>query len=290
MRWPSVIALLVAGCGFSAELKSGQAPADAPTADGPPDDIDADGVNNADDNCPTKANAAQHDEDMDFKGDECDPCPHLGGVLDEDIDMDGIGNGCDPRPTIAGDVLAYWNGFHVASAELPADMMMQHGSAARWNVTGGYLEFLATNDDWGVPTVDAGGPTHTTDTRFTIVDSFPTFTASAAGVAVDVPETDTDLFECQARTNNGRREMWRRVPSDLDGWVELDFANATTDNETYRIVLHRTASDLACTTTREGDQPVELASNLDAQGNTRAGLIARSVRVRFLYLAVYRSP
>src|SRR5215203_6665140 len=44
---------------------------------GPPNDVDGDGVLNANDNCPMTANADQHDEDGDARGDACDNCPHL---------------------------------------------------------------------------------------------------------------------------------------------------------------------------------------------------------------------
>lgn len=40
-----------------------------------PNDLDGDGVPNATDNCPNKANKDQKDTDKDKKGDVCDPCP-----------------------------------------------------------------------------------------------------------------------------------------------------------------------------------------------------------------------
>ncbi|MBI5548087.1 MAG: amidohydrolase family protein [Deltaproteobacteria bacterium] len=41
-----------------------------------PDDLDSDGIPNADDNCPTVANLNQADADGDDKGDACDRCPN----------------------------------------------------------------------------------------------------------------------------------------------------------------------------------------------------------------------
>ena len=291
MRGIATIAALVAGCGFSASLpssSSGDGGTDARTIDAPADDRDADGVKNIDDNCPDKPNTGQFDEDDDDKGDECDPCPHLGGVLDQDIDNDGIGNGCDPRPTLGGDMLVYWNGFNI-SGGLPAGMTMIHGSAERWSVVNNELVFTPNSNDWGVPAVDAGGVNHTTDSSFQIAQSFGG-TASAAGVVVDVKADDSDMYECQARTDFQRRQMYRRVPAAPDGWTELESANVTTPNDTYRIELHRRASDLACNTTRLDQPSVALANGADSSGNTRAGLFARNVSARFKYIAVYRSP
>ena len=285
--------LLLVGCGFSAELRGNgdaQPPSDARNPDGTVDDLDGDGIMNAADNCPMHANPGQYDEDTDAKGDECDPCPHLTGASDNDPDDDGIGTGCDPRPTAAGDVLVYWNGFHVAGSALPAGMTMIHGNAARWSISDGDLVFLAADGDWGMPAVETGGASHTTDSTFVIVDSFTTTTASAAGVAVDIRPDDTQLFECQARTNNNSREVWRRNPQQPDGWTIVDGVNVTTPDDTYRIVFQRTPTGLACATTRAGQPTVNVNSSTATLGNTRAGLFARNVQVRFRYFAVYRSP
>ena len=263
---------------------------DARMIDGPPDDIDADGVKNTVDNCPSVANMGQFDEDGDTKGDECDECPQLGAVADHgDPDGDKIGNACDPNPATAGDALAYWNGFHVASAALPEGFTMIHGSAARWSVSGGYFVFDAMGDDWGMPVVDVAKATHSVDSLFEIM-SAQGGTASAAGVAVDVAANDTDLFECQSRTDTGRREIWRRNPAAPDGWSQVSGTTVTTPIDTYRIELERTASELSCKNTRQGQVGVDLQGSDDSNGDTRAGLFARNVDVRFKYIAVYTSP
>jgi hypothetical protein len=109
----------VAGCNFSTDITAVDAPGamiDGRMIDGPENDVDGDGVLNTADNCPAIANPGQGNEDGDTKGDESDPFPHQTGTADEDGDTDGIGNGCYPGPGTAGDKLAYWNGFHVASA------------------------------------------------------------------------------------------------------------------------------------------------------------------------------
>jgi thrombospondin type 3 repeat protein/galactose oxidase-like protein len=75
-------------------------------------DTDADGVNDADDNCPLLTNADQADFDGDGSGDACDNCPEApnptqrdldrdlaGDVCDGDIDGDGVANATDVCPT-----------------------------------------------------------------------------------------------------------------------------------------------------------------------------------------------
>jgi hypothetical protein len=75
-----------------------------------PGDVDGDGILNSADNCPSVANADQHDEDTDLYGDVCDPCPHLAGNL-ADTDGDKVGDACDPQPVIAKQVLRFFDPF-----------------------------------------------------------------------------------------------------------------------------------------------------------------------------------
>lgn len=140
MRW--ALALIVAGCysphevpGAPCSPASPACPADevcvttaagsfcqapggpiAPDAavdaapDAPSTDRDGDGVPNASDNCPDVANPDQADEDADMLGDACDPCPPSSDNTDDD--GDGVANDCDPRPTMAGDRIAFFDGFN----------------------------------------------------------------------------------------------------------------------------------------------------------------------------------
>ena len=61
-------------------------------------DSDVDGVNNAEDNCPTVANNDQADADGDGKGDACDNCPDVFNADQADSDANGVGDACPPPP------------------------------------------------------------------------------------------------------------------------------------------------------------------------------------------------
>jgi len=85
---------------------------DGRPADAPPADADADGIADADDNCPAIANETQYDEDHDGLGDVCDGCPHLADPAQPDGDGDGVDDLCDPAPATLGDTIAFFDGFH----------------------------------------------------------------------------------------------------------------------------------------------------------------------------------
>lgn len=285
----------VTACSFEPRpTPTGDLPDAAPGDDGDPGnpDVDGDGVPNVDDVCPNAADPEQYDEDGDRTGDACDRCPQVAGpAADLDRDSDGVGDGCDPHPDTAGDRLAYWNGFHVAGAGLPSGLAMVHGSAGPWSVVNDRLVFARSDDDWSIPAFDAGGAHHTVDTAFVITRSYPVATgsASAAGATVDVAGDDSDLSECQARTDSERRELWHWDDGFLGGWTQLDSATTATPDDTYRIVLERTQSDLACSTIR-GGAATALSDSADSLGHTRGGLFARNVDAEFQYLAIYTSP
>lgn len=61
-------------------------------------DVDDDGINNMEDNCPCDYNPEQMDSDNDGIGDTCDNCPNKYDPLQTDSDGDDIGDGCDNCP------------------------------------------------------------------------------------------------------------------------------------------------------------------------------------------------
>jgi hypothetical protein len=89
---------------------------DRPPVD--PDDVDGDGIANAEDVCPGVRDPAQHDEDGDRIGDACDVCPTVvdpeqadRGELDAIAFEDGVGDACDPRPSRGGDKIGALHTF-----------------------------------------------------------------------------------------------------------------------------------------------------------------------------------
>ena len=59
-------------------------------------DLDGDGWEEAQDNCPGFRNDTQSDVDADSRGDPCDNCVSLANLDQADLDGDGLGNVCDP--------------------------------------------------------------------------------------------------------------------------------------------------------------------------------------------------
>src|SRR5438105_332903 len=113
MKWALVSALFLWGC----SSKMMHAGGDDDTGSGTPDaadptaDTDGDSIADVADNCPTVANADQHDHDQDGRGDACDVCPHLPDT-GADVDGDGVGDACDPHPTEPGDRLVVFEDFY----------------------------------------------------------------------------------------------------------------------------------------------------------------------------------
>jgi len=64
----------------------------------PAPDTDADGIDDATDNCHTVANLTQLDIDGDGLGDACDICPADFNPNQADADGDGVGDACDNAP------------------------------------------------------------------------------------------------------------------------------------------------------------------------------------------------
>ncbi|MGD8395426.1 MAG: thrombospondin type 3 repeat-containing protein, partial [Candidatus Eiseniibacteriota bacterium] len=66
-------------------------------------DLDSDGVDDIDDNCPLSPNPAQADGDLDGLGDACDTCPLVHDPSNRDSDGDMVGDACDDCTDTDGD-------------------------------------------------------------------------------------------------------------------------------------------------------------------------------------------
>lgn len=134
--WRFGLLVVLVACGFRPTIAEPDAVPDTP--DGPPGDVDGDGVSDASDNCPTTPNPLQENEDGDDRGDACDLCPHLAGTVpgsDADDDGDGIGNQCDPRPA-ATDRLVVFLAFNDPHDQ---DHIVLRSGSNMWSVAGGQL-------------------------------------------------------------------------------------------------------------------------------------------------------
>jgi hypothetical protein len=104
-----------------------------------PGDRDGDGVDDAIDKCPDKADD-QRDFDADGVGDACDFCPHIANAANPDGDSDGVGDDCDPAKTTGGDSIALWSDF------ASADAIASWQKSGTWTVSGGALHETSGNN------------------------------------------------------------------------------------------------------------------------------------------------
>jgi hypothetical protein len=115
-----------------------------------PNDLDGDGIPNAQDRCPGVGDPLQHDEDGDGFGDLCDVCPTVVDPLQGDTGEastgimfeDGVGDACDPRPSRGGDKIGELHTFADDTTHLwlgagwaIADDRARAVEAARWQST-----------------------------------------------------------------------------------------------------------------------------------------------------------
>ncbi len=64
-------------------------------------DDDGDGIDDADDICPTRPDPDQADLDGDGRGDACDGCPAIANPQAVDSDLDGVDDPCDSCPLVS---------------------------------------------------------------------------------------------------------------------------------------------------------------------------------------------
>lgn len=139
-RGAIVVFVALSGCGRLAfdALGDAAAPGDTGADDGPGDGGPADGLADALAACATPAG---HDEDGDGIDDACDVCPHRADAQQLDADGDGVGDACDPSNSTSQDIV-YFDPFTVQRPE--------------WTFTGG-APYTFTGDGVLVDTMPGTG-------------------------------------------------------------------------------------------------------------------------------------
>lgn len=260
-------------CVRPGETGGGDAAIDAPAPSG---DLDNDGVPNAIDVCPTKADPMQYDEDGDKVGDVCDPCPVSSN--NADTDGDGVGNDCDPNPTTPGDKIAVFEGFN-------------QGVPVGWTTTGTWTSMTGAVSVTVAPNVDAflESP-FTTDATGLVAAAFVT--------GNNVPDTNSGLGV--ARVAQGQGVLCGLI---ADNTRQITLVTLATDNfldtkqyawaaQTQYITGEiRDGSQYACySVDPQGDSRNVAASTGAVPTQTRLQLRSRGIGARFLWALYVDSP
>jgi len=261
-----------------------------PPPDVDPNDLDGDGIPNAEDLCPQRFDAApEHDEDGDRVGDACDNCPTVDNA--EQIDLgegglqfpDGVGDACDPRPTRAGDEENQLFTFAIDPAGQMAgsgwsvanDRAIADGDA-RWtgvnNAQGDGVAAIAR-----VPLLTWLGPPNTPGAVSVVVDGDGLITGLACSIERD---TDGDTFDEVVATELRGDQMRRSLGTPILGEITI---------RAIRLVsLSRTAA-LFCQFTHQG-QTIDLQVPTEDAGTGIFTVAATGAHAEMSSLVVYTAP
>jgi len=240
-----------------------------------PNDVDGDGVVNADDNCPMVANPTQANEDGDAFGDACDPCPPFADTEPPvDSDSDGVGDACDPSPNTPGDTIVTFEGF---SSDLPDDWT----SACTWTISGGVASIVSADglDCWlAAPRPASAGDTVSAQV---VVDQLFGTSFRHAGV-VDAFDTGSAIgVECALVKDTGNAnelEILDGSGGPLDATAVATIQAGTTTTMTAT----RTGNSYAC----EGSNRAVMASTSVTAPVPQAGIRTLSTSAHFQWVLV----
>ncbi|MDB4956304.1 MAG: hypothetical protein JWO36_3873 [Myxococcales bacterium] len=252
---------------------------DAVVRDGSPSDVDGDGIPNTSDNCPTKSNANQADEDNDTLGDVCDPCPWSGTTADNhDSDGDGVGDGCDPRPNVVGDRIVLFEGF--AGGVLPPGAM----AVGPWMFSGGTASTVSGPQStlvWPIPITSAETVfAHGTLDQVTngkgdveVLDAFEVANARGIGCSIGWPSGAVQplMFLLDTGPNVVLSSMQMTAPLGIQTTFRID----------------RTAMGFQCKTIPQPNTVIVANGPMAASPN--AGFRVRTATAHFDWIAVVTS-
>lgn len=251
------------------------APADV-AVDGPPSDLDGDGIPNTDDNCPTVANPGQHDEDADGIGNPCDTCPATANPTQDDGDGDGVGDACDPEPS-APDHIALFEGFDgpLTGWTLDPDV----------TVSGGKLHSIA--GEGGIGPITSGHGWVETHYKIDAVD--PDVTYRSVEVVAQGSSTGVLGYRCGVYdnpNNPGHRHTELEMFVDPYGIAVGNSDGMNTQvGDTGTLWLAYSATSLECRSTRPVADVMAEAPEPDRTGQVAVYL--QNLGASFDYLVVY---
>ena len=250
---------------------------DGRTIDGPPGDLDGDGVIDTADNCPDVANPGQEDEDGDAVGNACDNCPATANGNQANSDGDGVGDACDPEPN-APDHIALFEGFDA----MPTGWTIDTGVT----VSGGKAH---------VPSFDEAAPPLMSDHGW--VETHYTLESLMTGTSITYRSV-----EVLAATGNTGDMGWRcgvfdnpNNPGDRHGELQMfvnpyDIAGGSADGMNHKVGdggqlwLAYSATQLDCRSTLPvADIPAAAPEARTGQ----PGVYTQNLGAAFDYLVVY---
>ena len=275
----------LAACSYtspSAAVDSVDTAIDTPV---PPADPDGDGLSGTDDNCPTDANADQHDEDGDARGDVCDPCPQLAGASGNvDTDGDLVGDLCDPRPMVDGDMLLKLETF-ASGTGLPTGWGSIAGAPANWVIANDAL-VNAAGDATAMVLLDTGAGSRTIDIGIEITSANTTTDTVGVGAVIDGNGTQASFYMCFVQTVAATQFTQLFGP----GTTTLASAQLVPAFPgRYRIVTSFDGAQLRCNFDGP-NAPSDLATTPAPLGGTRVGIRMRNISAKVEYVAIYRTP
>lgn len=238
-------------------------------------DIDGDGVPNAQDNCPTVANAAQYDEDADTVGDACDNCPTVANVGQADTtgDADGVGDACDPNPTTK-DKIALFEGFNA----MPVGWTI----AMPNSVSNGRLRVEDGNARPPIVSTTGVAVTHYTLDQILSINDFHSVEVLGARQTT----TTTRGYRCgifDSVPNNSRRLKIQIYVDPYDVKLAPTHAGLLASGDSGTLAI-RYGSSVTCTSSATGETLTEATTEVQS-GPPGVGVLIASAY--FDYLIVY---